>query len=427
MTEAPGDGDPGVEGTLQRPVLSVLPHETAYSWVVAAVTLIVASVSFGAVTSVPILLTPLVAEWGESRSTVALIHTSGMFGGGTCGLVMGRWVDRSGFFGIALVGAIATGGGLMLASHATSIWQLYLVYGLLIGGLGQGVFFGPLAAAVSHWFDRHSALAIAIAASGQSVGGLIVPPLMRVSAAQDGWREALFAYGAFSTIVLLIGSLAFIRDPPFRGKADRANTSELQSSSLDGTATNFASREFLYLRISMGFTNVSMFMVLGHVTAFGEEIGLSPVDAAGLLSILLGVTLFSRLSSGYLADRWGKYPVLVAVSILHTVGVARFSAAQTYQMIVLGVVLIGLGFGGYLPGYAVLVRGMFPREQTGRRIAEIYFVAFISAGVGSWCGGVLRDVGGQYSLAFYGALVSSATGFLVLLSRRNSFSRASLA
>ena len=46
---------------------------------------------------------------------------------------------------------------------------------LLVGGLGQGAFFSPLAAAVSHWFERHRAVAVSIALCGQSVGGLFIP------------------------------------------------------------------------------------------------------------------------------------------------------------------------------------------------------------------------------------------------------------
>lgn len=188
--------------------------QSRYSWWVAFVTLVIASLSFGAVTSVPVLLKPLAVEWGTGAGTVAMVHTSAMVGAGVGSLVLGRLLDRFGFFGISVLAASATGLGLLLAGAADDLLTLHLAYGLLIGGIGQGAFFGPLAAAVSQWFDRHRALAIAIAASGQSVGGLLLPPLLRWSAEDVGWRATLQGYGIAAGTLLLACAFVFRRPAP---------------------------------------------------------------------------------------------------------------------------------------------------------------------------------------------------------------------
>ena len=81
-------------------------------------------------------------------------------------------------------------------------------------------------------------------------------------------------------------------------------------------------------------------------------------------------------------------------------------------------VATGVAFGGYLPGYAILVRDIFPAEQAGRRIAEIYFFAFIGSGVGSWSGGWTRDVTGGYTVPFWLAAASAVAGTATLLACR---------
>ncbi|MDO8777463.1 MAG: hypothetical protein Q7K57_53860 [Burkholderiaceae bacterium] len=81
----------------------------------------------------------------------------------------------------------------------------------------------------------------------------------------------------------------------------------------------------------------------------------------------------------------------------------------------MGAVLIGLGFGGYMPGYAVLVREMFPAAQAGRRITEIYFFGFVAAGIGSWTSGWLRDLTGGYAIPFGVAACSAGLGVVGLL------------
>lgn len=371
-------------------------------------TLVIASLSFGAVTSVPILLKPLARYWETGASSIALAHTSAMFGAAIGSLALGRMLDRFGFFRIAMLAATATGLGLLLAASARNLLTLYLAYGVLIGGIGQGAFFSPLAAAVSQWFDRHRALAIAIAASGQSVGGLTLPPLMRWGADAFGWRATLVAYGLVAGLALMACAFAFRRaPPPHVPPPDPFDTSEEGRSAARGG--------FLMLGLCMALSNQASFMVIGHLTAFGEEQGFAPAAAAALVSAMLGVTLVPRLFAGQLSYRWGRYRVLLAMSVLLVFGVAWLAVAQGPVSITVGAVLIGLGFGGYMPGYAILVREMFPAAQAGRRIAEIYFFGFVAAGIGSWTSGWLRDLTGGYAIPFGIAACSAGLGAVGLL------------
>ena len=387
--------------------------ESGYSWWVVALTLVIASLSFGAVMFVPIILKPLARHWQTGASTVALVHTSAMFGAAIGSLVLGRMLDRFGFFCIAMLAAISTALGLLLAASAQNLLTLHLAYGVLIGGLGQGAFFSPLTAAASQWFDRHRALAIAIAASGQSVGGLTLPPLMRWGADAIGWRATLVTYGLVAGFALVACAFAFRRTPPppHVPLADFSGTGEAGlSAARDG---------FLMLGLCMALSNHASFMVIAHLTAFGEEQGLGATAAAALVSTMLGVTLISRLSVGQLSHRWGRYSVLLAMSLLLAFGMAWLAMAQGTVAITLGVVLIGLGFGGYMPGYAILVREMFPAAQAGRRIAEIYFFGFVAAGIGSWTCGWLRDLTGGYAVPFGVAACSASFGAVGLLRLRN--------
>lgn len=381
--------------------------QTPYGWWVACVTLVIASISFGAVTSVPVLLKPLARDWQTGASTIALVHTSAMVGAAAGSLLLGRLLDRFGFFGIAVVAAVATGTGLVIAASADSLLTLHLAYGVLVGGIGQGAFFGPLAAAISQWFDRHRALAIAIATSGQSVGGLSLPPLLRWSAEAYGWRQTIWSYGVAAGLILFACAFAFRRAAP-RQPAASSTTAQPERPNVNRSG-------FVLLGLCMALSNLATFVAIGHLTAFGEERGFAPAVAAAITSVMLGVTLVSRLSMGPLSQRFGHYRALAAVSAVHVVGVAFLAASDSYATILAAVVLIGLGFGGYMPAYAVLVRELFPATQAGRRIAEIYFFAFLAAGAGSWLGGVARDFSGNYALPFGLAALSALAGALLLL------------
>lgn len=388
--------------------------ETQYSWYVAIIGLTIGALSFGAVTSVPILMKPLSRHWATGASNVALVHTSAMFGAAIGGLILGRVVDRIGFFWISLAGGAATGVGLVLAASAQTLASLHLIYGLLIGALGQGAFFSPLAAAVSQWFDRRRAIAIAVVASGQSVGGLALPPLMRWSVDAVGWRTTLLYYGIVAAVALCALSVVFRRRPP-------RPVEPFETAGASAIDRSPSRASFLLLGLCMTLSNLGTFIVIAHLTAFGEEQGFAPAAAAGMISVLLGVSLVSRLSMGQLSKRWGSYWVLLAMSVLLAAGTLLLANARGATVIWLAVVPIGLAFGGYLPGYAILVRELFPSVQAGRRIAEIYFFAFVAAGIGSVTGGWIRDVTGGYSVPFQFSAASAFCGAVVLLSLRRRF------
>jgi MFS family permease len=339
-----------------------------------------------------------------------------MVGAGAGSLVLGRLLDRFGFFKIALLASTATGLGLILAGSAKDLVTMHLAYGLLVGGVGQGAFFGPLAAAVSQWFDRHRTLAIAIAASGQSIGGLLLPPLLRWSAEEFGWRGTLQMYGAVAGLVLLGCSFVFRRAPP-------PHLTETPGQRTVASAPGISRNGFALLGLCMALFNLASFVVIGHLTAFGEEQGFPPAVAAAVVSAMLGVTLVSRLSLGPVSERWGRYRALVFVSAMHLVGVCMLATIHSYVALVIAVLLIGLGFGGYVPAYAVLARELFPARQAGQRITEIYFFAFMAAGAGSWTGGWLRDWSGGYSVPFEFAAASACAGACILLGLRRQLNR----
>ena len=81
--------------------------ECAYSWWMAAMVLVIASISFGAVIAVPVLLKPLAHEWHTGAASIAWVHMSTMIGAGVGSPVLGRLLDRHGFFPIALAGAVS--------------------------------------------------------------------------------------------------------------------------------------------------------------------------------------------------------------------------------------------------------------------------------------------------------------------------------
>src|SRR5207302_10226365 len=92
--------------------------------------------------------------------------------------------------------------GYIGAGLSTSIWSCILVHFAI--GLSSSATFGPLMAEASHWFDRYRGLGVAIAASGNYVGGTIWPPLVNWGIQTYHWQTTHIAIGIFTAIAMTL-------------------------------------------------------------------------------------------------------------------------------------------------------------------------------------------------------------------------------
>src|SRR6185369_15866962 len=144
--------------------------DSRYAWwrLAASVTLS----TFGAVGmwGVVVIFPALQAEFGATRAEVSLAYTTTMLGFGLGSFLLGRLIDTRGAFVTMLLATTLLAGGYALAALAPTLWLFALIQGVLIG-FGASASFIPLVADASHWFAKRRALAMAICACGNYLGG----------------------------------------------------------------------------------------------------------------------------------------------------------------------------------------------------------------------------------------------------------------
>src|SRR5437867_5111764 len=119
----------------------------------------------------------LLDEFSWSRSDGATVASANFFVYAIASPLVGLAFDRFGPRLLMPFGALLVGVGLVISSFASSLWELYVSYGI-ITALGQGALsFVGHNALISFWFVRRRATAIGIASMGQGVGALIMVPL----------------------------------------------------------------------------------------------------------------------------------------------------------------------------------------------------------------------------------------------------------
>ena len=111
-------------------------------------------------------------------SSISLAVTIFFIVGGLFGLVAARLITRYDVRAVIIAGAVISGGSLAVVGQVTAQWQLYIAYAVF--GIGYALCgLVPTTTVVTRWFHRKRSVALSVASTGLSVGGIILTPVAK--------------------------------------------------------------------------------------------------------------------------------------------------------------------------------------------------------------------------------------------------------
>ncbi|MBI4183218.1 MAG: MFS transporter [Proteobacteria bacterium] len=380
--------------------------ERNYRYVVLAASTLIFMVAAGSTLILVVNLKPIAEEFLWPRTVPSLAYSLQYMGSGIGGLLMGWWVDRAGMGRPALLGAVMIGTGAVLVAHVASQWQLYAVYGVMMGFLGLATMYSPLMANTVRWFERGRGMAVGIVSSGQSLAGAMWPPVFRYASETIGWRATFFWYGVFALASMIPLALLLRRRPPepgaFAAAPPGATLAEASVPAPAPDGLGLAPGQ-LQAGLSVAIVGccVAMAMPTAHLVAYATDLGHPSARAAEMLSVLLAVSFFARaLGVGLLVDRLGGLRALFAFSAAQAAALAMMAASDGLVALYLAAAAFGIGYGGVIPCYPVIVREFLPVREAGRRTAAVILFGAAGMALGGWMGGAIYDLAGTYRPAF---------------------------
>ena len=342
-----------------------------------------------------VALPAIQADFAIGRGEASLPFTLAMIGFACGGVFMGKLADH---FGIAVPLLLGTGLltlGYLAVGLSSSVWQVALAHGLLIG-LGCSATFGPLMADTSHWFVRRRGIAVAIAASGNYLAGTLWPPIVQHFIASHGWRATHTGLGIFLVVTML--PLVFLlrkRVVHHHSAADSANFARRQAS------MPFSPMTLQVLLLIAGVSCcVAMSMPQVHIVAYCGDLGYGVARGAEMLSLMLGFGIISRVASGFIADRIGGVRTLLLGSVLQGAALVMYLMFDGLISLYVISALFGLFQGGIVPSYAIIVREYFSPKEAGTRVGLCLMATLLGMALGGWLSGVIFDLTGSYQAAF---------------------------
>jgi MFS family permease len=390
-----------------RPSPLFIP-DSRRAWIRLAVAVLIGSLGSVGLWSVVVALPAVQAEFGVTRGTASLAFTVVMLGFGIGQVVTGRISDRYGIVAAIGVGIGLLGLGYVGAGLSPAIWQYILLHFLI--GLSSAATFGPLMAEASYWFERYRGLAVAIAASGNYIGGTIWPPIVNWGMQTYGWRPTHIAIGIFTAIAM---TLALIALRLLIGAGTRRSHANAPPPRIDFKLSTNALTAILSLA-SISCC-VAMAMPQVHIVAYCGDLGYGVAQGAQMLSLMLGFGIVSRIGSGFLADRIGGIRTLLIGSIAQGAALLMYLFFDGLTSLYIISAMFGLFQGGIVPSYAIIVREAMPASEAATRIGIVIFASVFGMSFGGWVSGVIFDASGSYGAAFLNGLGWNALNITIMV------------
>jgi MFS family permease len=368
--------------------------------VVLVASLLFMLVGTGSIYFIVVALKLISAEFDWPRAVPSIAYALQYGCAGIGGIFMGWILDRRGMAFPAFIGGAMVGFGAILTSYVSSAWELYFIYGVMLGFLGRSTLFAPLTANITRWFEHNRSVAVGIVGSGQGLAGLIWPQAFHYLISAVGWRQTALIYGLFALATMLPLAMILRRKPP------ESDGKPLRPAARDtagiGVRAPLPPRtiQLLLSTASIGCC-VAMSLPLAHIVSHVSDLGYDPARGAEVLSVMLGCSaLASFFGVGYLGSRFGGLRAILVFSTGQASLLAALAFVDSLPTIYLAGALFGLGYGGILPCYPVIVRELLPAREAGRRTGLILLCAGGGMALGSWLGGYVFDLTSSYRLAF---------------------------
>ena len=270
-----------------------------YAWVVAAVTFIAMLTTSAALGLPGAMLQPLSKEFGWTTDQLSSVFAVRFALFGLLGPFAAILIARFGLPRIMVAAASFIAVAMVLATGITQLWQLFLLWGLVLG-CGTGLTALVLGAMVaSRWFTANRGLVVGLFAASTATGQLIFLPLAAWLIEHHGWRYAVIPIFVACMVVIVLVTLLMRNHPSELGLLSLGEPEGTPLPPVPAPAPlNFLGpfrvlaeavhhRSFWILALSFFICGLSTNGLLQtHFISLCSDNGLSAVPAASVLSMM---------------------------------------------------------------------------------------------------------------------------------------------
>ncbi len=400
-----------------------------FGWYVVAGCFLMAIGSWGLGFYGPgVYLAHLTVARGWPVTSVSFAITLYFWIGAVLIMTSGPLLDRLGPRGSTALGASATFVAVAAIAHVDQPWQLHPAFALLAVGWAT-MSSAAINATLAPWFVRRRGLALSVALTGASFGGIVLVPALTSAIRALGFETGVtLVAGIVCALILLITWPVFVRTPALKGllpdgdpigvgggalaqsrtqprtsdagiSAEKPVTPQPPADTAWGLRQVFTDRGLLTITLPFAIGLTAQVGLLTHLLAM-----LVPMLGAEHAAWMIGVTTASavagRFVAGALLDRVSRRRIAAGNFAVQLVGLVLLSAALGMDAatgpVLAGCVLFGAGVGNMIAFPGLLVQQAVAPAQFARITRLVTGIGQISFATGPSLMGWLRQAGGSY-------------------------------
>ncbi|MEO9330394.1 MFS transporter [Gordonia aurantiaca] len=405
------------------------------AWWVAAVTFLALFGAAGFRGAPGALMVPLETEFGWSMSVMSAAVSLNLILYGLVAPFAAALMDRFGLRRVVATALLLVALGAAGSVFMTASWQLFLFWGVLIGG-GTGSMALALASTITErWFVERRGLVMGALTAGQATGQLLILPPVAAMAETIGWRPASLVIGGVALAVIPL-AVWILRDfPEDRGVQPYGADSDsyvipprarggAMSRAIEGLVFASKHKAFWALAGAFAVCGATTNGLVGiHFIPSAHDHGMPAATAAGLLATVGVFDILGTVASGWLTDRFDPRKLLAIYYTFRGVSLLLLpwllSDVVHVSMLVF-IVIYGLDWVATVPPTAALCSQIFGERST-IVFGWVFAAHQIGAALAAFGGGIVRDIFGEYTYAWWAGaatcIVAAVLSMLVVQSR----------
>lgn len=365
----------------------------------------------------PVYLRALTQEQGFSVGAVSGATAVFFLVSGVAGIPVASWMARHDPRPLVAAGAVVSGLSLVLLGRVTEVWQVYLAYALFGAGFAASSLI-PGTTLVTRWFARRRSVALSVASTGLSAGGVLITPLMATLVRDEG-LSTVAPYLGVALVVGVVPLTAWLLRPSPQAMGLQPDGDPLPPAGSpavylgESAATALRSRYFAAVTAAHLLAMLAQVGGIAHLynlVADRRDAGL----AATALSLLAASSLVGRLLGGVVATVVSMRGLTVVLMVGQGLALVALSVVQSPAVLLVTTVAFGLTVGNLLMLHPLLLAERFGVRDYAHIYSRSQLVATFGVAIGPAFIGILHDVVDGYGIAFAVAAAASFGGAVVL-------------
>jgi MFS family permease len=369
-----------------------------YAYLITAICFSIQALGVGTYISFGVFFNPLMEEFGWSRAAIAGASSTAFFSMGIFGVIIGRLNDSFGPRRLMSLSALLLGLGCVLMGHLTSLGELYLYYGIIFG-MGLSAIDVIALTTIARWFSHRRGFMTGIVKVGTGAGQFAIPLAASALILIYGWRWTIGFIGAVVAAILLVLAQFLRRDPGAFSPTRQPAAASPEGGSLPLPRV-FRTLQFWTICFANLFLVACLMVVLLHIVPHARDIGIPPIQAAGVLSTIGAVSMLGRFVSGIIIDHRGSKSVMGICFLLLLSDLVWLQVADRLWMLYLFGAAYGLTHGGFFTAISPLVAEWFGIRHHGTLFGIVVCFGTTGGAAGPLLAGRLFDLSGSYQSTF---------------------------